>query len=111
MSEYQYYAFRAVDRPLSHAEMKRLRAVSTRARITSTSFVNHYDWGDFKGDPDQFMELYFDLFLYLANWGSRRFSLRLPKRMVRVDALAPFNVEDVCSRVRVAGDHVIVDIF
>ena len=28
MSEYQYYEFRAVDRPLSQAEQKELRALS-----------------------------------------------------------------------------------
>ena len=45
LSEYQYYEFQAVDRPLDKA----LRAYSTRARITATSFTNHYDWGDFIG--------------------------------------------------------------
>ncbi len=70
MSEYQYYEFRAVDRPLGRTEQGELRALSTRARITAASFVNHYDWGGFKGDPGRLMERYFDLFLYLANWGS-----------------------------------------
>ncbi len=40
MSEYQYYEFRAVDRPLSEQELGKLRALSTRAEITSTSFTN-----------------------------------------------------------------------
>lgn len=47
MSEYQYYEFRAVDRPLGRTEQGELRAISTRARITAAGFVNHYDWGDF----------------------------------------------------------------
>jgi hypothetical protein len=45
MSEYQYYEFRAVERPLSHAEREELRVLSTRARISERSFVNHYEWG------------------------------------------------------------------
>ncbi len=45
MSEYQYYEFQAVDRPLDTAEQAELRVLSTRARITATGFVNHYDWG------------------------------------------------------------------
>ena len=49
MSEYQYYEFLALDRRLTADEMARLRAFSTRARITPTSFVNDYQWGDFKG--------------------------------------------------------------
>ena len=34
MSEYQYYEFRAIDRPLSHSELTELRAISSRAQIT-----------------------------------------------------------------------------
>jgi len=49
MSEYQYYEFQAIDRPLTQEEMEELRAYSTRARITRTSFVNDYSWGRFKG--------------------------------------------------------------
>lgn len=33
MSEYQYYEFAAIDRPLTRTEMAELRAVSTRAVI------------------------------------------------------------------------------
>ena len=51
MSEYQYYEFTAVDRPLSTRDRAELRALSTRADITATSFVNTYEWGTFKGDP------------------------------------------------------------
>ena len=51
MSEYQYYEFQAIDRPLSDADRAALRDLSTRARITATSFTNSYEWGDFKGDP------------------------------------------------------------
>ena len=50
MSEYQYYEFQAIDRPLTEKEMRELRAISTRANITPTSFTNHYDFGSFKGD-------------------------------------------------------------
>jgi hypothetical protein len=77
LSEYQYYEFQAIDRPLAEADRQALRALSTRARITATSFTNAYEWGDFKGDPARLMENWFDLHLYLANWGSRRLMIRL----------------------------------
>jgi hypothetical protein len=38
MSEYQYYEFQAVDRPLSRQQMAEIRALSTRAEVTSTRF-------------------------------------------------------------------------
>jgi hypothetical protein len=78
MSEYQYYEFLALDRKLTAGEMRELRAVSTRADITATRFVNEYHWGDFKGDPRAWVERYFDAFLYLANWGTRELLFRLP---------------------------------
>jgi len=82
MSEYQYYEFQALDRPLTQEQISKLRAYSSRAQITPSSFVNVYNWGDFKGNPRQWMEQYFDAFLYFANWGSRRFMLRLPAKLL-----------------------------
>jgi len=82
MSEYQYYEFHAVDRMLSAEEMRELRSCSSRARITRTSFVNHYDWGGFRGNEDRWMERSFDAFLYLANFGTRVLMLRLPANLL-----------------------------
>ena len=53
MSEYRYYEVQAIDRPLGEADMEALRILSTRARITATSFTNHYKWGDFQGAPNR----------------------------------------------------------
>ena len=53
MSEYQYYDFRAIDRPLTKKEMAALRSISTRAAITTTSFTNHYEWGDLNANPSK----------------------------------------------------------
>ena len=63
-------------RPLSDADRQALRELSTRARITATSFTNSYEWGDFKGDSAKLVERWFDLHLYVANWGSRRLMIR-----------------------------------
>ena len=87
MSEYQYYEFLAVDRPLGEADRKALRKVSSRAEITARSFTNSYEWGDFKGDPQTMMERWFDLHLYLSNWGTRRLMMKLPRRLVDSDRL------------------------
>ncbi len=82
MSEYQYYEFLVIDRPLTPREIAELRSFSTRARITPTSFINDYSWGSFKGNAELWMERYFDAFLYLSSWGSRVFQLRLPARLL-----------------------------
>ena len=80
MSEYQYYDFRALDRPLTPRQQSALRALSSRAEITSTSFTNSYDFGDFRGEPLQLVQRYFDAFLYLANWGTRELMFRVPAK-------------------------------
>ena len=85
MSEYQYYEFQAIDKPLDEKGIRALRNLSSRAQITPTSFVNTYNWGDFKGNPLKLMEKYFDAFLYVANWGTHWFMLRVPRRLINFD--------------------------
>jgi hypothetical protein len=110
MSEYQYYEFQAIDRPLGEAAREALRALSSRARITATSFTNHYEWGDFKGDPKKLMDRYFDLHLYLANWGARRLMIRVPKRLVDASRLDSFPRDVEWVEVSEKGDNLIFDI-
>ncbi|MER8526098.1 hypothetical protein [Mesorhizobium sp. M0134] len=110
MSEYQYYEFRAVDRPLSEADRRDLRDVSTRARITATSFTNFYEWGDFKGDPVALMRRWFDLHLYLANWGTHRLMIRFPARLIDRQRLEGFLHAVDCLEISTSGENLIVDI-
>ena len=113
MSEYQYYEFVAIDQPLSGDEQAELRAISTRALITPTSFVNHYEWGDLKADPRRLVERYFDAFLYLANWGTHRLMFRLPAGVFGRSATAvveQYLVGD-CSTAWTTDEYVIIDLF
>ncbi|MBZ9736501.1 hypothetical protein LB534_16190 [Mesorhizobium sp. CA18] len=110
MSEYQYYEFQAVDRPLGNADRHVLRDLSSRARITAASFTNFYEWGDFKGDPDELMERWFDLHLYWANWGSRRLMIKLPARLVDRDRVDAFLGATDDVMLRVAGENIIISI-
>ncbi|MEU6231474.1 hypothetical protein [Kitasatospora sp. NPDC047058] len=90
MSEYQYYGFLAIDRPLTSDEQEQLRSLSTRARITATSFTNEYQWGNFRGDSRRMVEQYYDAHLYLTNWGTHQVILRLPKGQLPLRALEPY---------------------
>jgi hypothetical protein len=107
VSEYQYYEFRTIDRPLTETEIDALGAISTRAEITSTSFTNHYEWGDLKADPLRLLEKYFDAFVYVANWGTRRFWLRLPKAWIDYEKVKRMLSGETVG-VRRTGKHVIV---
>ncbi|TJW63728.1 MAG: hypothetical protein E5V97_10900 [Mesorhizobium sp.] len=110
MSEYQYYEFQAVDRPLGNADRQVLRGLSSRARITATSFTNSYEWGDFRGDPDELMARWFDLHLYFANWGSRRLMIKLPARLVDRDRIGSFLAATDDVMLEDAGENVIISI-
>jgi hypothetical protein len=109
MSEYQYYEFVAVDRPLDERQIEELRALSSRAQITPVSFVNTYNWGDFRGDPRKLMERCFDAFLYLANWGTRQLMFRLPRRLLSLETARQYCAGDD-AEAWAAGDYVIVDL-
>ena len=61
MSEFQYYEFQAIDRPLDEEAQQALRRISTRALITPHSLVNTYQCGDFKGNPRELVARWFDL--------------------------------------------------
>lgn len=109
MSEYQYYEFLAVDRPLDERQQAEVRALSTRARVTATSFTNEYHWGNFRGDPRTMMERYYDAHLYLTNWGTHQVMLRLPRVLLSLET-----AEQYCIDSRVAawtsGEHLILDL-
>src|ERR671915_1354010 len=108
MSEYQYYEFQAIDRPLTKREMGELRSFSSRATITPTRFVNHYEWGNFKGNPSAWMEKYFDAFLYLANWGTHELMLRLPRRVLDASMVKQYCCGESASA-REKGEQVILE--
>ena len=109
MSEYQYYEFQAVDRPLTKDEVAALRAISSRAEITPRRFTNVYHYGDFRGNPRELMERYFDGFVYVANWGTRQLMLRLPRPLLDPKPLSPYLVDNYVEA-HVTRDHVILDI-
>lgn len=94
MSEYQYYEFLAIDRSLAAKEMDALRAVSGRARITPVSFSNEYNWGSFKGNPMELMRRFFDAHVYVANWGTSVFMVRLPLEALSQETACAMAVDD-----------------
>ena len=109
MSEYQYYEFVALDQPLDAQAQAEVRSLSTRAEITATRFVNSYNWGDFRGDPNQLMERHYDAHLYLANWGTRRIMLRLPLGLLDLETAERYCVSDQVTA-WTAGQHVVLSL-
>jgi len=102
MSEYQYYEFRAIDRALTDSQMRELRAISTRAAISRTSFSNHYEYGDLKANARDF-----DASLYFAHWLYLEVAFRYPKGAVDVKALRRYAAGHTLE-IRSVGSNVVV---
>ncbi len=110
MSEYQYYEFLALDRPLTDKQLMELRELSARAEISATRFVNEYHWGNFRGDPRTMMERYFDAFLYLANWGTRQLMFRVPREALDPEIAGSYCYTDAASLLETKG-HLIISLY
>ena len=110
MSEYQYYEFLALDRPLTAKQRAELRSISSRAEITATRFVNEYQWGDLKGDPREMVKRYFDAFLYLANWGTRQVMFRLPRGVLDPETARQYCGTDTASLIE-TDSHLILNLY
>ncbi|AZG71744.1 hypothetical protein [Shewanella livingstonensis] len=92
MSEYQYYRFERLDGYLDSKARQGLRAISSRADITATSFHVVYNYSDLKAEPQKVMLKHFDIGFYYANWGSIDAYIKLPAGTIS-DALLGFSSE------------------
>jgi hypothetical protein len=90
MSEYQYYEFQCVDRPLNAKEKQEISQISSRAKVTSTQAIFNYSYGDFSYKTEKFLAQYFDLMYYIANWGTQQLMFRFPKDLISLKAIAPY---------------------
>jgi hypothetical protein len=109
VSEYQYYEFLALDRPLTATEKAYVESLSSRVELTSTQAKFVYNYGDFRGNPQELVEKCFDVMLYMASWGSRQLIFRFPKSLVNADVFEPYCLEDRIT-VSTTRNSVILDI-
>ena len=78
MSEYQYVAFQAVDRPLDDRQLQFAERQSSRADVSRWSLTCEYNYSSFRGDVDGLLRRGYDVHLLYANYGDRQIKLRLP---------------------------------
>ena len=96
---------------LSLDQKAEVSALSSRAHVTSHSAVFVYNYGDFRGDPEQLMNDYFDAMLYMANWGSRRLMFRLPQSLIDTKEVGLYCIsEEIDRRTTRDKKYVIIDL-
>jgi len=109
MSEYQYYEFRTINRQLTASQRAEVDRLSSHGETTATSFSVNYSYGDFKHEPEEVLARYFDLFFYVANWGSVQLMFRYPKELIDTRALEPYcSDEPITVDCKTVGDSVIL---
>jgi hypothetical protein len=109
MSEYQYYEFRAIDRPLTTDEQAEVDKLSSRAKVSPNQAIFVYNYGDFRGSAEKVLTQYFDAMLYMANWGRWQLMFRFPKSLIDPKLFKPYELPDVITIIKTAH-HIVLDI-
>ena len=113
MSEYQYYEFRAIDRPLTGEEQKIIGKLSSRVDLSPyhASFVYHYS--DLPARAEELLARYFDAMFYIANWGSCQLMFRFPKNSLNLEEAQrycpPDSDEEFMSLTK-QGEYIVLNI-
>lgn len=94
MSEYQYYEFQTIDRPLTTAQQAAIRKLSSRVNLSATRAVFNYAYGNFRGEPLDVLAQHFDALLYITNWGTKQLAFRFPKGTIAAEQLEPYLLGD-----------------
>ncbi len=93
MSEYQFYEFKSIDKPLTPAEKENISSWSSRTQATSSGAIFSYHYSDFPNDELKVVEKYFDAMFYIANWGTRRLIFKIPNDFVDKRNIKQYCVE------------------
>jgi hypothetical protein len=108
MSEYQYYEFQAIDRPLTDEEQRAVSSLSSRVEPhpRRAAFVYHYS--GLRANPKEFLTKYYDAMFYIANWGTTQLMFRFPKNLIDVKKIEPYCVEEYIT-CESTDDYVVLD--
>lgn len=110
MSEFQYYEFQAIDKPLTAEQIAYIRTLSRRVNPTSTHAVFTYSYSDLPQDALEVLEQHFDALLYMANWGSRELAFRFPRKAIDLEALNPYYFATDEITIKESAQYVVLSI-
>jgi hypothetical protein len=108
MSEYQYYEFQAVDRPLTAEEQQTVSNLSSRVEPHPRRAVFVYHYSDLRTSAKKLLASYYDAMFYIANWGTTRLMFRFPQHLIDIEQIELYCVENyiTCETI---NDYVVLD--
>jgi hypothetical protein len=110
MSEYQYFEFQSLDRPLTADQQAAMRRISHQVNLTPVRASFTYTAGSFKAEPSSVLAQNFDAMIHLTGWGDKRLMFRFPAALLDLDLVKPY-VDPLGQRVTwsARGDVVLLD--
>jgi hypothetical protein len=109
MSEYQFYEFKSIDKPLSEKDKAEIGSWSSRTSPSNTGATFTYHYSDFRKDEIKVVEKYFDAMFYISNWGTTRLIFKLPNALIDLRYLRQFRINDVVRLIE-KPDFTLLDI-
>ena len=97
MSEYQYYEFCSISKPLTREARMEMASLSSRAQVSTHGASYVYNYGDFKGDPKRLVLKHFDVFFYINNFGGIRLLFKYPVEGINITQMKKYCIKDVVS--------------
>lgn len=93
MSEYQFFEFKSISKPLTPKEIETISSWSRRTQATSSGAIFTYQYSDFPKDEMIVVEEYFDAMFHTSNWGITRLIFKIPKDVVDITKVKQYRIE------------------
>ncbi|MEK7434952.1 MAG: hypothetical protein AABZ74_17590 [Cyanobacteriota bacterium] len=109
MSEYQFYEFRSIDKPLTKEEQNNIKDWSSRAKVNSSSAIFTYSYKDFSQDEQRVIQKYFDAMFYIANWGAKRIVFKFPTELINIEEIKKYCNDEEFSIIINNKKNILID--
>jgi hypothetical protein len=111
VSEYQYFEFQSLDRPLTADQQLAMRRISHQVDLTPFRAAFTYTAGSFGAEPSVVLAQHFDAMIHLTGWGDKRLMFRFPAPLLDLEQLKAYG-DPLGQRVTwsVRGEYTLLDI-
>jgi hypothetical protein len=111
MSEYQYFEFQALDRPLTGGQQSAMRRISHHVDLTPVRAAFTYTAASFNAEPRAILAEHFDAMIHLTGWGDKRLMFRFPTALLDLEQVEAYR-DPLGQRVTwyVRGDYAVLDL-
>lgn len=109
MSEYQYYEFCNIDKPMTSQTRHEMKLLSSRSNITTHGASYVYNYGDFRGNPKELLLKYFDVYFYISNWGILQLMFKYKIADININEIKSYLIDSVIT-CEVIGEYVVLEV-